>query len=225
MFIGHYGVAFAAKKFAPKTSLGTLFIAAILLDLICAVLVLVGVERVSIQPGITKVIPLSFDYYPFSHSLLAAAIWAFSFGSASYFLRGLRAALIVASVVLSHWLLDALVHLPDLPISLFGEARAGMGLWNSVPATLLVEGGVFAAGVALYLRSTGASDRAGRYGMWALAGFLVLIYASQFSGAVPPDASTVALAGLLQWLFVLLGFWTDRHRKVVLTGSSHTTPR
>ena len=168
----------------------------------------------AIAPGATRVSPLAFEYYPYSHSLLAVAIWAAAFASVCLLARGgRRTASILGLCVLSHWALDALVHRPDLPVTFGGSLKAGLGLWDSVAATIAAEGGVFAVGVALYAGSTSAVDRVGRYGTWALAAALVIIFAGQFSGAAPPDASTVAIAGFAQWVFVFLGFWTDWHRR------------
>lgn len=213
MFLGHYGVGFAAKRFAPNTSLGFFFIAALLPDLLWPVLVLLGVERVAIAPGVTRVSPLVFEYYPYSHSLVAVALWAAAAAALCLLARGGRkTASVLGLAVLSHWALDALVHRPDLPVTPGGGLKAGLGLWDSVPATIAVEGVVFAAGVTLYAHCTRSTDRAGKYGTWGIVAALVFIFAGQFSGAAPPDAPTVAIAGLAQWVFVFLGFWTDRHR-------------
>ena len=117
MFIGHFAVAFGAKRAVPTVSLGTLFIASQLADLIWPVLVLAGVERVAVKPGLTVVTPLDFLYYPFSHSLVAAAAWALLFGAAYAGLRKApaRTGAVLAMVVASHWALDALSHRPDMP--------------------------------------------------------------------------------------------------------------
>ncbi|HXI09193.1 MAG TPA: hypothetical protein VNK06_00200, partial [Thermodesulfobacteriota bacterium] len=142
MFLGHYGVGFAAKRFAPDTSLGVFFIAALLPDLLWPVLVLLGVERVAIAPGVTRVSPLVFEYYPYSHSLLSVALWAAAF-ALLYLLAGggRKTASVLGLAVLSHWALDALVHRPDLPVTPGGGLKAGLGLWDSVAATIAVEGG------------------------------------------------------------------------------------
>lgn len=215
MFIGHYAIGFASKRLAPKASLGTLFIAALWVDLVWPVFLLLGMERVRIAPGITRVAPLDFEYYPFSHSLLAVAIWAVILGLVYFvFRRSLRTALVISIAVLSHWFLDAIVHRPDLPISLTGDMRVGLGLWNSVIGTVLVEGGVFIIGVAVYLFSTSAKNSIGKYGVWALVVILAVIYAAQFSGAAPPNETVLAITGLSQWVFVMFGFLVDRNRRV-----------
>src|SRR6186997_681775 len=128
MFIGHFGVAFAAKRPAPRVSLGTLFLAAQFIDLLWPVLLLLGVERVRIAPGITRVTPLDFEHYPISHSLLAVLGWAVLVGGAHFLLRReRRAALIVAALVLSHWVLDLLMHRPDLPLAPGATVLVGFG--------------------------------------------------------------------------------------------------
>ena len=166
MFIGHFGVGFAAKRWAPRASLGTLFLAAQFIDLLWPTLLLLGVERVAIAPGNTVVTPLDFEHYPFSHSLLAVAGWAALLAGASLALgKGRRVAGALAALVISHWLLDALTHRPDLPLAPLGDARVGLGLWNSLPATLFVEMALFCAGVWLYARATRARNATGR---WAL---------------------------------------------------------
>ncbi|HEX6361785.1 MAG TPA: hypothetical protein VFZ93_02430, partial [Albitalea sp.] len=128
MFIGHFGVGFAAKRVAPAVSLGTLFLAAQFIDLLWPTLLLAGVERVEIRPGANP--PLAFVHYPVSHSLVAVLGWAALIGGLHFGLRRrLRAALVVGAAVLSHWVLDLLVHEPDLPLAP-GAARVGLGLWH-----------------------------------------------------------------------------------------------
>ena len=213
MFIGHFGLAFAAKRPAPRVSLGLLFLAAQFADLLWPTLLLLGVERVAIAPGATRLTPLDFQHYPVSHSLLGLALWAALFGGAWFLCcRRRREAVVLALLVLSHWLLDALVHRPDLPLTPFGEARVGLGLWNSLPATLLLERSIFAAGVALYASATRARDAAGRWGLWGLVLFLLLIEAANLWGGPPPSVAAIAWVGQAQWLLVLWGFWVDRHR-------------
>ena len=121
----------------------------------------------------------------------------------------------VAAVVFSHWLLDFLTHRPDLPLWLGDGTKMGLGLWRSVPATLIVELFLFAAGIWLYLRQTRALGRKGRWGFWGLVAFLMLVYlANAFAPKPPPDTSPVAIAApaLAMWLIVAWGYWVDRHR-------------
>lgn len=218
MFVGHFGVAFGAKRAVPAVSLGTLFVAAQLADLVWPVLVIAGIERVSVQPGLTVVTPLDFLYYPFSHSLVAAAIWAIAFGAAHAFLRKApaRTGAVLAFVVASHWVLDALTHRPDMPLTL-GEAspRVGLGLWNSLPGTVAVELLLFVVGLWLYTRATRAIDRTGRFALWGLAAFLLVIYVANLFGPPPPSGLAAAWSALAMWLLVAWGYWVDRHRAVV----------
>jgi hypothetical protein len=217
MFLGHYAVAIGAKRAAPRTSLGTLIAAAAFLDLVWPVLVLLGLERVAVAPGATAFTPLDFEHYPISHSLVMAVVWAAAFG-AVYFLvrRDVRAAAVLGLLVVSHWFLDAVVHRPDLPLTLGGDARVGLGLWNSIPGTLAVELALFAAGVWLYLGATRASDRIGSVGFVAFSVFVLAIYAGAAFGPPPPSASVIAWSDMGQWLVVALAAWIDSHRSALL---------
>jgi len=213
MFIGHYALGFAAKRAAPTLSLGTLFAACQFADLLWPTLVLLGVERVEIAPGITAVTPLDFVHYPWSHGLLALVAWAVLFGLAWRVLRRAPwpSAVTIAVLVVSHWVLDFVTHRPDLPI-VPGGPRVGLGLWNSMAATVAVEGALFVAGIAVYLRATRARDRTGSIALWAMIAFLVLAHVANLTGPAPPDAKTVAWAGQALWLLVAWGWWVDRHR-------------
>ena len=215
MFLGHFAVGFAAKTLTPRTSLGSLLLAAQFIDLLWPSLLLLGFESVRIAPGTTVVVPLDFEHYPWSHSLLAVAGWALLVGVCAYALkRDRRQAMVLAVLVLSHWVLDLVAHRPDLPLWP-GGARFGLELWQSLPATLLVEGGLFAAGVVLYQRASSAQDATGRWAWPLLVLTLVAIYASSVFGPPPPDETSIAWAGQAQWLFVVWGYWLDRHRKAV----------
>ena len=214
MFIGHYAVAFAAKKAAPKVSLGTLFLAVQFLDLLWPILVLLGLEHFRIDPGNTAFTPLDFYDYPISHSLLTALVWSIGLAGVYNILRGYpRGSLVVGAGVFSHWILDYITHGPDMPISPWMETTVGLGLWNSIPATILVEGGLFVVGVVLYLRSTEAMDRKGKWALWSLIAFFVLVWIANMAGPPPPNEMAVAYSALLLWLMVPWGYWIDRHRR------------
>jgi hypothetical protein len=213
MFIGHFGVGFGAKSIAPRISLGTLFLAAQFLDLLWPTLLLLDLEQVRIVPGATAVTPLLFVHYPISHSLLAVLGWAVLVGGLYFGLkREARSALVLGMLVVSHWLLDVIVHRPDLPLYPGSAVKLGLDVWASLPLTLLLEGSLFATGVWLYARFTTAADAKGRWGFYGLVAFLVFIYAGNLFGAPPPSARAIAWVGQAQWLLVLLGYWVDGHR-------------
>lgn len=214
MFLGHFGVALAAKKVAPQVSLGTTILAAELLDAIWPVLVLCGVETVEIVPGITRVTPLDFTSYPWSHSLAMAIVWGVAMAAAYWLIRRNAAnALWLGAIVVSHWVLDWIVHRPDLPLYPGDPSRHGLGLWNDVPVTLGLELGLFGAGIYLFLRSSRARDRIGTIAFWALVAALLMAYAAATLGPPPPSSQALAASGLAGYVMVAWGWWIDRHRE------------
>jgi membrane-bound metal-dependent hydrolase YbcI (DUF457 family) len=217
MFIGHFAVAFAAKKAAPRASLGTLVIAAVFLDVVWPVLVLLGIERFRIVPGFTAINPFDFTYYPWSHSLLMTIVWSLAFALVYFAASRDRAGAIwVAIVVASHWVLDVVSHRPDMPLYPGGGEKLGLGLWQSIPATFAVEGLLFAAGTALYVRATQSKDRIGTVAWWAFVGLLLALYIPGPWASRPPSESAVAIFGIIALLiFGPWAYWIDRHREPV----------
>jgi hypothetical protein len=213
MFLGHYGIAFAAKRSAPRASLGALTFAAQFLDELWPILLLLGVEQVKIVPGLMAMSPLDFTYYPFSHSLLMAVAWGILVGGAYFLLRRYgRGAWVMGVLVISHWFLDLPMHREDLPLWPGDIRRFGFGLWNSVPLTMLVEGAVYLIGITIYLNATRAKDRIGSWGFWIYATALVVVFFAA-NGPPPPNERALALTTLGIWLFVLWAWWIDRHRE------------
>lgn len=185
-------------------------------DLLWPTLLLLGVEQVAISPGITAVTPLDFVDYPISHSLATMAAWSLLFGGIYWLVRRSRIGAVVCGLgVVSHWFLDWLTHRPDLPLYPGANRLHGLGLWNSLPATLIVEFAVFGVGLALYLRATRAVDHTGMVGLWSLAALLAVIQLSNVLGPPPPSVQAIAVAGHLQWLLVAAGYWVDSHREAV----------
>lgn len=218
MFIGHFAVGFALKRAAPRTSLGVLTAASQMLDLLWPVFLLLGWERVRIDPGNTAFTPLAFDSYPLSHSLVMATIWGALLAAACFVRTWLRTASIwIALAVISHWILDWITHRPDLPLAPWSGVKVGLGLWNSVPATIVVESAMFVAGVWIYARATQARDGMGRVNLWIYVIALAAIYVSNIFAPAPPDARTLALFALGLWLLPLWAEWVDRHRQAQLT--------
>lgn len=214
MFIGHFGAGFAGKKFEKSTSLGTYFMAAQWIDLIWPIFILLGIEHVEIKEGISSVTPFDFTYYPFTHSLFAVIVWAVLFGGV-YFLikKKFKSAMILGILVLSHWFLDLLVHIPDLPIFPGGDLKVGFGLWNSFTATVLLEGFIFAAGVFLYYKATKTKNKTGTYALLGLIVFLAMMYVANLFGPPPDNVDAIGIVGNAQWLIVAWGYWIDRNRE------------
>jgi hypothetical protein len=214
MFIGHFGLAFAAKRVAPAASLGTTILAAEFLDALWPLFVLAGIERLEIVPGITRMTPLDFVHYPWSHSLAMALAWSLAFAATYWLLRrSPRGALILGALVASHWILDWIVHRPDLPLFPGDGAKYGLGLWNQPALELGIEALLFCAGIYLYLRATRARDRVGAYAFWALVGVLAIAYLGATFGPPPPSAQAVAASSLIVYVMAGWGWWIDRHRE------------
>jgi len=215
MFIGHFAVAFAAKKVAPKASLGTMVLAAAFLDVVWPVLVLLGIERFRIVPGFTAINPFDFTYYPWSHSLLMTLVWSLLVALVYFASSRDRAGTVwVGLVVASHWVLDFVSHRPDMPLYPGGSYRLGLGLWQSIPATFAVEGFLFAAGIAVYVQATKSKDRIGTIAWWAFVGLLLALYIPGPWASRPPSENTVAIFGIVALLiFGPWAYWIDRHRE------------
>ena len=216
MFVGHYGVSFAAKRLDKTIPLWVLFLAVQLLDVGWGILVPLGVEKVRIVPGITASNPLDLYYMPFTHSLVAALLWSLAAYVAYRAIRAFgashRAAGLVAVAVFSHWVLDLVVHRPDLPLY-DNAAKIGLGLWNYPAPAFLLEVIVLFGGMFLYLRSTTATTRLGRYGMPLFGVVMLAIQATVFFGPPPASDRTAAVTALGSYvLFAAVAGWLERRR-------------
>lgn len=221
MFLGHFAVAYGTKRFAPRTSLGLLFLAVQTPDILWPFLVLLGIERVEIAPGDTVSTPLRFVSYPYSHGLLLDLAWALVLAGVYFAVRRYGpGAVALGCGVLSHWVLDVVTHRPDMPLLFDSGPKLGLGLWNSREGTLLVELAMFAIGVALYVGATEAKDQTGRVATWALIAFLVVLYLVSTFGPPPPSVSAMAWASQAGWLILFWALWADAHRTPKLRGDN-----
>ena len=210
MFIGHFALGYAAKRWAPSVSLGVLFAAATFADLLWPILVAAGIEHVRIAPGITASTPLEFLSYPYSHSLVMLVVWGALFGWIST--RGGRALIVVALLVISHWVLDVITHIADMPLYP-GGPKYGLGLWNWVAATMAIEGLMFAIGVWIYTRVTRPRDRIGRWAFAGVTAFLVVGFAVNAMAPPPPSVPAIWIGAIaLGALTLALAHWADSHR-------------
>ena len=217
MFIGHYALALAAKRAAPRASMGALFAATSFADLVWPVFLLLGWEQAHIVPGPNPLLTLWLDSIPISHSLVTLIGWGALFGFAYRARTGDgRGARVLALLVVSHWVLDYVTHRPDMPLYPGGRGL-GLGLWNSVSGTVVTESVMFAAGSWLYAAGTRARDGVGRYGFWALIAVLMLSYAASLFSPPPPSRAALAVGGIVfGWLFVGWAWWGDGHREIVV---------
>ena len=211
MFIGHYALGFASGKLKDPPSLALMFIAVQLLDLLWPVFVLVGLERLQIDPGNTKLTPLDFTYYPYSHSLLMATVWSLLFGGVYWlYKRNRRNAVLLGILVFSHWILDFLSHRPDLPLTPFTDAKVGLGLWNLPIWEILLEMGLFLFGAAVYYKYRKPPRK---LAFWFLIIFFTGIHLMNLLGPPPPSTLAVAWSANLMWLFVLWAWWIEKEKK------------
>jgi len=214
MFIGHFAVAFAAKRAARRASLGTYVAASLFLDVLWPVFLLLGIEQVIIAPGDTAFTPLTFVSYPWSHSLVMALFWSLVFGGAHFLIRkDQQTAKMLTAVVFSHWILDWITHRADLQLFPGIDLRTGLGIWNSVVATVAVEVTIFLGMALWYERATEPLDGVGLWAWYALIGVLLCIYAASLGPSPQPGQERmVALVTMALWVFVPWAAWVDRHR-------------
>ncbi|MGD0009426.1 MAG: metal-dependent hydrolase [Terriglobia bacterium] len=214
MFVGHLAVGLVAKRIEPKLSLGTGVLAAMLVDLLWAIFLIAGIEHVHFKPGMGA--GNYFDAYDIamSHSLLMGAVWAALF-AAAYFLRRHypRGAWILFAAVLSHWFLDFVSHRPDMPLAPGVHRYFGLGLWNSIPATVIVEGGFWLVAIVLYARATHPKNRAGVYAFWTVVVLLTLAWYNNIAGPPPRNPHTAPIVSLIFFsLVVAWAYWMNRLR-------------
>ncbi|MBK8011648.1 MAG: hypothetical protein IPK13_09865 [Deltaproteobacteria bacterium] len=217
MFVGHFAAALAAKRAAPRVSLGVLFIGCQFLDLLWPVLVLAGVETVHVDTGATAFNPLVFDSYPWSHSLGMTAVWSLAAIAICKLTRcSRREAMTMAILVMSHWVLDFISHTPDLPVWPGSDLKVGLSLWNSVAATVIIELGFFAVGIWIFVTTAGPTRSKRRWAFWGLIGFLFLMYLATAFGPKPnagTPAAAIAGPAIAMWLLVAWAHWADWGKK------------
>ena len=222
MFIGHYGPSYAIKAAQPAIPLWLLFIAVQLVDVAWSVLILLGIEKARIVPGITASNPFDLYYMPYTHSFVAAILWSVAAGVLCNVLFGLRkwsAAVWIGAAVFSHWVLDGVVHRPDLP--LYDDTlKVGLGIWNYPVIALTLEAFLLFGGMFLYVRRTTAVNALGRIGP---PGFCILMIAIQtyiFFGPPPASPEELAITAIVWYIvFALAIWWIDRQRRNVIAVS------
>jgi hypothetical protein len=216
MLVGHVAVGLASKRLVPRASLGLLVLASLLADLLWGLFMVAGIERVEfVTRGPTLMTSVLIQDVSFSHSLLTGAIWGILF-AATYFLttRDRAVTWILLVGVLSHFVLDWISHNPDMPLAPGVQRRYGLGLWNSIPATLLVEGLLWGLAVGLYCRATRATRRVGGLAFWIGVGLLTAAWYNNIAGP-PPRGSSAAMGAQSLIFFAVVtswAFWLNRVR-------------
>ncbi len=225
MFIGHYAVGLASKKVSPRASLGVLIAAPILLDLLWPIFLLIGWERAAIEQNGNPFLRLDFVSYPISHGLVAVMGWATLFACLYFgFARYVIGAITIWIGVVSHWVLDYLVHRPDLPLYAGSSRLEGLGLWNHRWVTIILETLMFASAIWIYLRQTRARDKIGAYGLWAFVVFLLAAYTAAALGPPPRSVKEIAVVTLFSWLLIPWAWWFDQHRDLRIVGTESAAP-
>ena len=215
MFIGHYGVSFAIKAREKTIPLWILFIAVQFLDVFWGVFILTGVEKVRIVPGFTATNPLDLYYMPYTHSLVGALFWSVV-GLALYWLlreRDRTAAILVGVAVFSHWILDLVVHKPDL--ALYDDTyKIGLGLWDLPAIAFALEIVLLFGGMFLYMSSTTAKNAIGKYSIPVLGLLMIVAQSVVFFGAPPTSPTAAAVTALAAYfIFAAAAFWLERDRE------------
>lgn len=216
MFAGHVGAGLAFARVDRRVNVAVFCLAAMLLDAVLWAFVLLGWESVIVPADYASTHFLHFSF-PYSHGLLASLGWSALAGAVAFVWypglssRKVRGALAVAAVVFSHWILDALVHVPELPVIGAGSAQVGLGLWKHMPFVLSVEGLILAAGLWLFLPGARLS-RPRKAGLAAL-GILTLVFTVLGMTVAAPPPSILAMAAIsLLTIGVLcaLAYWLGR---------------
>lgn len=213
MFVGHFAAGMIAKRIEPKISLGTFVLAAVLADIVCFVLLLFGIEYFIAIPGVTY--NPNFGFIPWSHSLAMMMFWGIFLAAIHFLFReSARMFWILFAVVVSHWPLDVISHRHDMQLAPSTSFNFGFGLWNSLPATIVVEGGFWAVAIFLYLRATQSRTRLGLVIFWIGVLLITLIGLSNPKQGIDPDVGRAGFGGLIVFgIFVAWAYLADRFRE------------
>jgi len=220
MFVGHYAASLALKKFESRVPLGVLFLAVQFVDILFFPFVLFGLERMNIVENFTQATHFELVYMPYTHSLVGSLFWA---GLAYTFFRWVvvkknSVAVVVGLAVFSHWVLDLVVHTPDLPLWSDASPKLGFGLWNNAIATYSLEAVLLVSALWLYLRSTSAKTTLGKYGMSAFVVLLLLVNVLNVFGPLTDDSQVnLAISALTAYfVFAAIAYWLDTKRSQAL---------
>jgi len=211
MFVGHLALAYGAKHARPSANVGWYIAAVTMADLLWPVFLIVGAEHVRIEPGDTAFTPFAFDSYPWSHSLVMLIAWGFvlmAIARASGVDRSASALLM--PLVVSHWVLDFVTHGADMPLWPGTSPKFGLGLWDSIPGTYIVEGAMWVTALAFYLRGRHARSAGARFGFWSFVVVTTVMWAAGPFQPPPPSAQALAWFGLIGWLVVPWSGFADR---------------
>jgi hypothetical protein len=223
MFIGHYGVSFAAKRWAPALSLGWLFLAVQMLDVLFSIFVILGIEKMAIVPGRTAYNPYDLYFMPYTHGLVGALVWSVLFGLGAHMLagrgrHGAVAGLAIGACVFSHWILDVPMHTRDMPLAGNDSPKIGLGLWRYTVPSLAAELIALWAGAALWLRAPGETARAPLTSWLFLALLTVVLLSTPFMPN-PSSAAAFGVTALVSYLALsLLAAWVDHRRRATIDG-------
>ena len=213
MFVGHLAVALAAKRSAPNANLGWLVAGVSALDLVWPILLLAGVEKASVVPGTTAFTPLVFDAYPWSHSLLMSVVWGLVLVGIARAARVPASPALLVALVVSHWVLDVVTHAPDMPLWPGNSPRFGLALWNSIPATLIIEGALWIAGIMMYQGVLARTKQRPGWPFWSFVVVCTLMWASGPWSPPPPTTTSLGLFALIGWIVIPWSAWADRARR------------
>lgn len=213
MFVGHLAVALAAKRAAPNANLGWLVAGVSALDLVWPIFVLTGIERVSFAAGATAFTPLVFDSYPWSHSLVMSVVWGLVLVAIGRAARVPASPALLVALVVSHWVLDFISHAPDMPLWPGNSPRFGLALWNSIPATLIIEGAMWIAGIVMYRSVLARTRQRPGWPFWSFVVVCTLMWVAGPWSPPPPSVTAIGLFSLVGWIVIPWSAWADRARR------------
>jgi hypothetical protein len=213
LLVGHLAAGLIAKRVEPKVSLGTWLMAVLLADFIFFPLLIAGIETVALVPNATinRVVGADIGY---SHSLAMLVVWGSLFAGVYFWRRRyMRGAVLLFAAVLSHWVLDVVSHRPDMPLIPGVDKVFGLGLWNSIPATVIVEGGFWLLSIVIYARSTRPRNRWGVYAFWFVVVLLTVMWFANINSGMVPEPVQGGISGLISFSLVTAwGYWVNRLR-------------
>lgn len=212
MFTGHLAIGFAGKRVVPKISLGTWMMAVMLADLLAFVFMIGGIESFRPVPGVAA--NRMLGDIPYSHSLLMDVLWAGLLAVGFYlFRRHPRGALLLFGAVSSHWVLDVISHRPDMPLAPGVKPLFGLGLWNSIPATVMVEGGAWLAAIIVYVHATKSKNWVGLIAFWIGIALLTVSWLANITAGIDPNPVRAGANGLVFFsLMIVWAYWMNRVR-------------